>query len=90
MKSKRAKDYLREQEKMLYTSKVWGDKVPAVPSVCALRAVEIAEEELQAQGYGQPAEWMIKALKAIRFKVTRGDIHTARIMINNLLIEMKG
>lgn len=89
MKSKRAKDYLREQEKMLYTSKVWGDKVPAVPSVCALRAVEIAEEELQAQGNVRPDEW-IKALKAIRFKVIRGDSHTARIMINNLLIEMKG
>ncbi len=48
----------------------------------------IAEEELEAAHRARRKQWT-QTLKEIRGLLARGDADTARIVVNNLLIDMK-
>lgn len=87
MKNKKLTEYINTHRNVVYTSQD-GVVSDTLNTFEAIEAVEIAVEELDAAHQAMRKK-CIKALKAIRYKVIRGDLQTARIMINNLLIEMK-
>lgn len=85
---KRLTEYINTHRHIVYTSQD-GIVSDTLNTSEAIEAVEIAVEELDA-AHQAMRETCIKTLKEIRSYIAFGCIRDAQIMINNLLIEMKG
>lgn len=87
MKSKKASEYVRAHQSIIYASD-FGLTSDTLNTSEAIEAIGLAEEELEAVHRARRNQWM-QVLKVIRGLLARDDADTARIVVNNLLIEMK-